>query len=170
MMKRTWNLILSCLALCGILFFTLPQAYAYFTTYVAGRGVKEINLSHETKIEEEIPGPLQKSVTVTLEEGSQPVYVRVLAIAPTNTTLTYTPSQGWSQGNDGYFYYESYLTEQDPSTNPLLIKIEPDQENTPAEFNVVVLSESIPVEFDEDGNALSPNWDKAIQIERGGRS
>lgn len=141
------------------------SAWAYFTTYTSATGGYAIDLSNETQIEETY-SEHTKHVTVT-NEGTQPVYVRARAFSGSQCTLAYSSSDGkWQAGNDGYYYYSEpvagSVTSEDGTvvpgrTSELLVQITfPTEVKEGDECNVVVIYESIPVQYDTDGNVLAP--------------
>ena len=85
-------------------------------------------------------------------ESSEPVYIRARAFCGSQYTLVYS-GEGWTQGSDGYYYYGN-IVNGGASTGRLDIRIE----NIPADpeemerFNVVVIYESTPVKYHEDGS------------------
>lgn len=151
-----------------ILSASIPSTIAYFTTYASASGGVEISLQAETEIIEQLPEPYSKHVQVQLDQGSQPVYVRVRAFSGSAYPIEARPSStNWKQ-NGQYWEYmvPLFLEEGHNITDEIIFEIDPKEDET-QNFNIVVVSESIPVEFDENGNPLPADWNKTIEIERG---
>jgi hypothetical protein len=81
-------------------------------------------------------------------------------------TLDYS-GDNWSDGGDGYWYYNGYIGNGE-STTVLNVEIK----NIPAEvkagdnFNVVVIYETTPVQYDSDGkiiSAIEADWNTEVQ-------
>lgn len=146
------NILLSAAAGMLILSAGAGSTWAYFTTYTEARGGYPIQLGSQSRVEEEV-GEWTKHVTVSNDENSsQPVYIRVKAFSGSQYALTYSSSGAWSPGEDGYYYY-SGIVEPGGTTEVLDIKIEgvPADAKEGDSFNVVVIYESTPVCYQEDG-------------------
>ena len=136
----------------------IKETLAYFTTYVRAEGGYIIQSGDETEIEEKFYD-WTKEITISSKSGSQPMYVRVKAFCGDEYKLLYSDPDGmWTQGQDGYWYYKDILNGGE-KTKPLLIKIEgvPEEVKESAEFNVVVIYESTPVSYDQNGNPYA-DW------------
>ncbi|MCF0130212.1 MAG: hypothetical protein HUJ71_00720 [Pseudobutyrivibrio sp.] len=144
----------------------INSANAYFTTYVTARGGYELSWWHEEDIKEEF-GNWNKTVTISSKEGSIPVFVRARAFAGSDHQLTYDGGSGWTAGTDGYYYYNDALYSGQTTTG-LIVGIPDTKLKTPRlgdNFNVSVVYETIPAEFDDNGapiNAASAKWDNPI--------
>lgn len=151
-----------------ILSASVPSTIAYFTTYASALGRVEISLQAETEIIEQLPEPYSKHVQVQLDQGSQPVYVRVRAFSSSTYPVTPRPSStNWRQNGQYWEYAIPLFPEEGRNiTDEIIFEIDPKEDET-QDFNIVVVSESIPVEFDENGNPLPADWNKTIEIERG---
>lgn len=149
MKKR--SIFLAALAAVMIAAGSVGSAWAYFTTYAEAQGGYPISLGDETTVEEEEPTDWTKHVFITSKEDSEPVYVRVKAFVGSNYTLTYSDANGkWIPGEDGYYYYVDIL-EGGQQTEQLDIKIKDIPEDA-KDFNVIVIYETTPVQYDENGN------------------
>lgn len=151
---------------------TMHSTLAYFTTYATAAGGYSIELSsktsvsgNETSIHEEFSA-WTKHVTIENNPDSQPVYVRIRAFAGSAYELLYMDASGhWTAGNDGYYYYSEILPGGE-TTEEFLIRIN----NVPADvqdgfsFNVVVIYETTPVQYDHDGN---PYADWNVKLDSG---
>lgn len=165
-MKRK-NLILSALAAAMVLTGTVGTALSYFTANTEAEGGYRIELGDTTKVTEDFSN-WTKHVVVTSEEDSQPVYIRVKAFCGSEYSLVYSDGDGnWTPGSDGYYYYTPIVNAGE-STSALDIHIE----NVPAteelkdadSFNVVVIYESTPVQYREDG---TPYADWSLKLTTG---
>ncbi|MCI9336129.1 MAG: hypothetical protein HFH93_01075 [Lachnospiraceae bacterium] len=166
----------SALAAGMILTATAGSAWAYFTTYTSASGGYAVNLGNETEIVETY-SEHTKHLTVT-NEGTAPVYVRARAFSGSRYGLTYE-GEGWQAGADGYYYYNSVVpgitstedgTVSKSQTSQLDIRIAfPEDAEEGDDCNVVVIYESMPVQYDADGNILgSQAADWSVQVVTGG--
>lgn len=162
--RKTNEFILAVLAVLLTLAAGLGSAWSYFTTYAEAKGGYTIELGDQTQISEEFSA-WTKHVVITNEEGSQPVYIRVKAFCGSEYTLTYSDngSGKWTPGDDGYYYY-SDIVDAGGSADELLVQILNVPETDPEDFQVVVIYESTPVQYDEKGVAYA-NWD--IRLDSG---
>lgn len=156
-----------------ILTATVGSAWSYFTTNTSAEGGYAIVLDNETQITERFSAGT-KHLVVT-NDGQEPVYVRARAYSVYE--LDYSDAEGqWVDGEDGYYYYSEALDgvrevdgqQVKDQTSELLIKItfpEKEASKDGDSFNVVVIYESTPVQYDTDGNALDPrkvDWSAKI--------
>lgn len=153
--KRT-NIIAAALAVGLVCISSVQNANAYFTTHVTAKGGYEVSWRHREEITEEFVD-WNKYITITSEDGSVPVYVRVKAFAGSSYQLVYEGT-GWTYNNaDGYCYYNSVLQGGETATG-LRVGIN----NVPVipkegmDFNVVVIYETIPVQYGTDGSMVEP--------------
>ncbi len=151
------------LAAAAIMTAGLGQAWAYFTTYATAEGGYVIKLGDRTEITENF-SDWTKTVTVTNEEGAAPVYVRVKAFGPSTYELIYE-GPGWTAKEDGYYYYDG-MVPGGGSTGPLNIRINgiPEDAKDGDTFNVIVIYESTPVLYDENGSALPADWTAVLDV------
>jgi hypothetical protein len=158
-MKKT-NLILAASAVCLVLSATINTASAYFTTYAEAKGGYTIELGDNTRINENFSGWV-KYVTITSAEDSEPVYVRARAFSGSQYPLEYS-GDGWSIGSDGFYYYDNILSASE-STNDLLVQISgvPVNADSDSSFNVIVVYESTPVLYKEDGTPYA-DWNVKV--------
>lgn len=161
-MKKT-KYLLTLLAAGTILTAGIGQAMAYFTTYVEAEGNFTIRLGDETKIVEKFENWV-KELKVSNEEGSEPVFIRAKAFyAPDTLTLEYS-GDGWSLGEDSYYYYNVPVNAGE-ATESLKVAIN----NIPTDvakgdvFNVIVIYESTPVLYHEDGTAYA-DWNSELVV------
>lgn len=156
--------------LCAVLVAaaSLPSALAYFTTYTRAQGGAVLHLGGSTHITEEFSN-WTKRVVITNEAGSQPVYVRARAFSGSQYPLTYSDEGGsWSAGDDGYYYYNQILN-GGASTPELLIHIDgvPEKVAEELQFQVVVVYETTPVRYHENGEPYA-DWAQALKTGEGG--
>ncbi len=163
---------ISALAAGTVLTATAGSAWAYFTTYTSASGGYALNLGHETEIVETY-SEHTKHLVVT-NEGDGPVYVRARAFSGSRYGLTYS-GDGWQAGGDGYYYYNTIVqgiaaaedgTVVKSQTSQLDVRITfPEDAEEGDDCNVVVIYESLPVQYDSAGNALAPqaaDWSAEI--------
>lgn len=184
------NIIPAVLAAGLVLSASVGSAWAYFTTYVEAQGGYTLSLGDETTIRENF-GSWRKSLLVTSDEGSEPVYVRARAFSGELYPVAYSDmDQGkypvkyddkdypyneggvWTPNADGYYYYSNILY-GGGHTNVLEVTIQDVPEDvTEKEFNVVVIYETTPVQYREDGTPYGPeeiDWDAAkLEVTEGG--
>ena len=145
MKKKT--LILAALAATLTMPAAAGSAWAYFTTYTEARGGYPIELGDTTTIREDFSAWTK----------------RVKAFNGSEYTLTYTDSSGkWTPGSDGYYYY-SDMVNGGEATGGLDIKIGnvPESVEDAASFNVVVVYETTPVRYDENGRPYA-DWSSTL--------
>lgn len=142
------------------------SAAAYFTTYATARGGHTIHLGNRTQIREEF-SRWTKHVSLR-NTGEKEAYVRVKVFAGREYDLTYSGSEKWSAGEDGYWYYEELLPVGE-ETEILDVGIElpvitDEAGNNVAyteDFNVVVIQECTAVRYKEDGTPYA-DWDAVL--------
>lgn len=163
MKKKT--VYLAAVALVLILSASLGSAMAYFTTNVEAEGSYRLEFGNETNIDETFDS-WTKHVTISNTADSQPVYVRVRAFAGSEYELSYLDAGGkWTPGADGYYYYSDILNAGE-AADVLDIRISnvPEELTEPENFNVAVIYESTPVQYDENGE---PYADWSIKLDSG---
>lgn len=161
MKKR--SIVIAVLAVVLVLGGNIGSALAYFTTYAKASGGYTIHLGAQTEIEERVSN-WTKHVTVTVEDGSEPVYVRVKAFAGSQYALTYSDENGnWTLGDDGYYYYALPVS-GGGSTEELLIQIGNVPEEDVDSFHVAVVYETTPVLYDSNG---APYGDWTVTLDSG---
>lgn len=139
---------------------TVEGSMAYFTTYVSSGGGGAVSLGTSTAIHEEVTDMTKH---VQIENTSEnDCFVRVKVF--TGTTVSYAPEgDGWTEGEDGYWYYGSILegrradAETGPMTSVLDVKIEVPEGFEEDDFNVVVIQECVPVFYDDNGEPYA-DW------------
>ena len=182
-MNKKWNALrtglLTAAAVMLILSAAMGSAWAYFTSYASAKGSQVIHLGHQDRIQEDYKA-WQKDIRIELREDSQPSYVRARAYY--TGRLEYADASGrWLYNeNDGWWYYHRVMA---PVFNKKSDKFEPDTadilsvsiKDIPVNvtdgdsFNVIVVYESAPVQYKEDGTALEPeeiDWDAEVVTSR----
>lgn len=158
------NILLAVMAVSLTLTAGVGSAWAYFTTYAQARGGYTIELGDKTTVEEDFSA-WTKHVAITSNADSEPVYVRARAFCGQDYSLVYSGSDKWSPGADGYYYYSDILS-GGGTTETLDVRIEnvPEDITDAAAFNVVVIYETTPVRYHEDG---SPYADWSVKLNTG---
>lgn len=134
------------------------RALAYFTTWASASGGGTLELGFTTVVPDETFDEQTWTKHVTIENtGDHDCYVRARAYAGDSYTLEYPVAEGWSRGDDGYWYYAEILP-AGGRTGELLIRIgQPGEDDTEA-FNVIVVQEHTVVCYREDGTPYA-DWD-----------
>ena len=184
--KTIRNIGLSLLAAALISSAGIKGAMAYFTTYTTAEGGYVIHLGDKTEIKESFDS-WTKHVTVSSAPDSEPVYIRARAFCA-RYDLTYASGSGrctsgkggWNEvvpaGEDGFYYYTEIVNGGE-STDVLdvVIDIPLGEEDSSWEdgdsFQVIVVYESTPVKYHEDGTPYG-DWteilDASTEIKTGG--
>ena len=159
MKERKWLLPLLALALIAAV--SVAPAMAYFTTFTRASGGYTLYRETTTEIHEEY-SDWKKDITIKNTEG-KPVYVRARAYAGSTFELTYSGT-GWTQKDDGWWYYGTPLTEgQTAGALRVAIGNVPKAQEGGA-FNVAVVYESTPVQYKEDGTPFA-DWSMILEGE-----
>lgn len=146
--------VIIALGLLGV--SNVSNANAYFTTYVTAKGGYKVNWEHKEYMEENFE-EWSKYVSIVSKENSIPVFVRAKAFAGSTYSLQYSGNDWTYHAADDFYYYDNVLKGGE-QTSSLRIFID----NIPANpkpgenFNVVVIYETIPVQYDDNGNPLAP--------------
>lgn len=172
-MKRKGILLTAKLAVCAlaagmVLTASIGGAWAYFTANTRAIGRYIIRFDNMTHITENYSDHTKH--LVVSNDGTEPVYVRAKAFSGSQYPLSYSGG-GWKKlekDGDWYYYYEKSLPGA-AETSELLVKIEfPTDPEEGDECNVVVIYESIPVQYGADGKELDP-WtaDWSVKLNTG---
>lgn len=164
MKKHGISILLAALALILVLGANLRGAMAYFTTYVVAEGGYPIRLGSSDDFHEEISNWTKRLSVEISEDSEDAVYVRARGFCGSLYTLSYDDVAGnWTDGGDGWYYY-NILLHPGEGTTVLDVHIE----GVPAEpeegegFHVVVVYETTPVQYREDGTPYA-DWSLATQ-------
>lgn len=177
---RTW--MCTAIAIMLVMSAAMGSAWAYFTTYANAKGGITLNLGHQEQIDEDFYD-WEKIINLTSTDDSNPVYLRAKAYCA-EYEVTYNNSSNWDysdpeKGGDGWVYYTKTLepgTSLFESGDELKVKIH----NVPASgddslkdgktFNVIVVYESLEVQYDEDGirqlSAKEADWTRDLETTR----
>lgn len=153
---RTFCLGAAAMLLVGSL--SIPEAMAYFTTYVRAEGGYEITLGSRTDIHEDV-SDMTKEITIE-NTGKSECYARVRVFCGSRIEIAYEAEEGWSQQGDGYWYYDTILPAGGVST-ALHAKIKLPSEDYKDSFNVIVVQECTPVLYKEDGTPYG-DWSAVV--------
>ncbi len=172
------NVILALLAAGLVLTSSVGSAWAYFTTYVEAQGGVTISLGDETDVEETFSS-WTKHVSITIDPDSEPVFLRARAFCGTYELYYGDSSNKWTPGEDGYYYYSDpsnlWGSAEDENGNPrpsgekaaeeLLVQIldVPTEEIDQKDFNVIVVYETVPVKYDDEGKPYA-DWNGELDI------
>ncbi len=137
---------------------SVKPAMAYFTTHTQARGYKTLKLTDKTEIKEPDVKENTKHIVIS-NAGPQTCFVRARAYAPSAVDgydLTYSTDTSTGTGGtwekDGDWYVYSLPLAAGESTSELLVKIDNIPEDEDLEkFNIVVIYETVPAMYDEDG-------------------
>ena len=150
----------------------IGTAWAYFTSFATAKGSYTLKFGDEAEIEEDVVEG-KKEVVISVSEDSQPVFIRVKGFCGDEYSLAYDSESGnWTEGKDGFWYYDSPV-EAKGKTNKLIIhildkegkKIDASKVPDGTKFNVIVVYETTPAVYSEDGKATA-NWDKEVTVNR----
>lgn len=156
--KKPLIMAAATLALTGTL--SVGSAMAYFTTYSTASGGVTMHMGFTETIPNEKVDENGKHVTIS-NTGDYDCFVRVKAFAPVDLTYN-APDGGWTEGNDGYWYYDDILPAGKITEQELNITYKfPEGDDKPEEFNIVVIQECTPVLYNEDGSAYA-DWNHVI--------
>lgn len=159
-MKRA-KYLLAVLAVLTIMTAGIGKSWAYFTTYTEAEGGYTIRIGGRTDITETFT-EWTKHVSIT-NEGSGPVFVRARAFYDSECTIEYSGAK-WNKGQDDDYYYYEDIVNSGESTDILDIKIKniPEDAAEGDAFNVIVIYESTPVLYKEDGTPYA-KWDAKVE-------
>ena len=162
MMKKK---LFAVIAVLLVLAVTVPAAMAYFSTYVRVKGGVPVTLGESTQFKEERTPGGGKHVVVTASEGSDPVFVRVTAFAPSDMEdlVKYT-GEGWTEGDGGFWYYSKALNGGESAAIDIDVDTEAlDARSDRDTFDLVVVYEYVAAKTDANGN-LYADWDEILEI------
>lgn len=158
-MKRKWCLVVAA-AIMLISVNAVKPAMAYFTDSVATEGKIQLKLGNSIpKIDENVEN-MTKKITIT-NTGDYDIFVRAKALAPESCTITLTETEGWSKGDDGYYYYSKPLAPKAATESQLILGI---NNSLSGSFNVIIVQEATKVLYDQDGKAYA-DWDAVVATE-----
>ena len=152
------RLVLIAMALILISGIAIKPAVAYFTDTVSAEGMLELKVGDGEldKMDDSVENMVKK-IAIT-NTGEFDVFVRAGVIAPDGVTVTMEASDGWTKGEDGYYYYSPVVAIGETS-GKLNLKVDGGELT---DFNVIIVQEATKVIYDEAGNATF-DWNSAIQ-------
>lgn len=154
--------ILAAMAVVLPLSAGIGSAFSYFTANAGSQGRLEVEIGPpDTEITERF-GDWTKHVTVT-NVGEVPVYVRVQAFSGSRYPLEYITNDSWTA--DGSYYVYNEILPPGGETVQLDIKISGVEETDKDNFNVIVVYERTPVQYNENGEAKAPDWNYSVRTE-----
>ena len=168
MKKRIW--IPALLALMLVLAMSIAPSMAYFTATTSAVGGLTIRVEPTTDIEEPWIIDGVKHVVISADEDSEPVYVRARAFWGESAGTVSYAGTGWAPAvpDDGWLYYDTILNGGESAEEFLVTVsrlVEREEDIVEGEnFNVVVVYEATPVQYDEAGR---PYADWSIQLDSG---
>ena len=132
---------------------SVPSALAYFTTYARIKGTSAVTLGEAITFSEIANSSGDKHITISAEEESDPVFVRIGIFASKEIMSRIKVDDTWEL-KDGWYTYGQVLeggktAEMDIVIDKNDLEIE--------EFNVVVVYEYIPAIMNEEGEFV-PDW------------
>ena len=158
--KKSYFTLFLCTAAL-IISVNIGLTSAYFTAHTTVEGRRTVNLVNTRVIPYEEVKNFEKDIKVE-NVGESVCWARVRVVAGDLVDLQYTPGAGWVQGTGGYWYYSYPIKPGQMTETSLKAKIEIDKESFEEDFNVIVLTECIPV-LDKDGNVFEQDWSTASQ-------
>lgn len=165
-MKKYLNKKTFCLAGAAVLLagsVTVGSALAYFTTYATASGGAEVSLGFtQTEPEEEVYNKT-KHIVIS-NEGDFECFVRVKILAGEKyKDVLNIYGEGWTQdasADENGFYYYTYkdpVVPGEKTPDELVAEIGIDSVDSTEDFNVIVIQESTPVLYDQEGNPYA-DW------------
>ena len=162
------KLILTFLVFALIICANIQPAIAYFTTFTYAKGGHPIYLRDTTRIEEQF-SQQKKHVRIRSEDNSEPVWVRAKVFYAyqgiERIDIEGTKWQRDETSDENGYYFYNYV---DPLpgggvTDELTVTIHTKSNETikPDEgdqYNVIVIYESTPVRYNENGQIIAVNW------------
>jgi len=156
-MKRRY-FIVAALAVAMVLGLSVVPASAYFTDYSTANGGMRIAVEPEPDMHEWYANKTKEVVITNAEDATMSIYTRVRVY----TSLEYeVTGDGWTKDGDWYVY-DGTIAPGDQSSK-LEVKLtfptiqseeQPDGDSVYGdEYNVEVVYEAVPVQYDADGNA-----------------
>ena len=166
-MKNLKFKILAFVAAGCVLAAGVGTAFAYFTDTTKAEGVYTIHMAPDTTINEPEVAAGVKHMVIS-NTAQTPVYVRATAFAGDDVTISYS-GDAWTTANDGYAYYNDILEagEKTEGEKELLVNFKYNLEpEIGDQYNVIVVYEATPVQYDENGEPYA-DWTLAAVVEGG---
>ena len=130
---------------------TVGFTVAYFTDYENARGGATIELSGQTRLEEEMDGN-DKLVSI-VNTGETDMIVRVHVYSDDGRTQVDESNTDWIKGADGWYYYRYILAAgadgaEGDRTSTLKVFVKTDDPDAAPDFDVLVAHESSQAIYD----------------------
>lgn len=138
------------------------ETLAYFTAYTESAGGHALALKPETRIKETYKDNVKK---IQIENtGPADCFVRVKVLSGNKVALS-CKGEGWTEKDDGYWYYEDVL----PSAGltrvlEVAVAIPDGWQASSGSVNVIVIQECAPV-CEREGK-LYGDWEHAVRLDR----
>ena len=163
-MKKT-KIILTAICLALVLGLSIIPAMAYFTDYTQAEGSVKVDLGFETTMDEQVDG-FVKTITIS-NAGPESCWVRAKAFAGSDLSLTYSGT-GWSDGGDGYWYYENIVA-AGAKSEPIKVEIGnlPEDAEAGDQLDVAVIYEAAKVIYETDGTPKAADFTLEMNVEGG---
>ena len=180
-MKKRTTTLLAGLAVALVLGMGIAPAWSYFTDSDTTNGGLPIHVTPTTDIHEWYANQTKHVVISNAADATSPVYVRAGVFSSKMLPVTNVSGDGWSAKDtgdwtyeigEGWYYYGTSATDLTP-VNPgeeaseLQVKFEfpkvkseeqPDGSVYGDNYNMIVVYEAVPVQYDTDGNPYA-DWD-----------
>ena len=168
--RITRPILIALLAFALVAGSGIGTAWAFFTTYATAKGSYTLKLGDRSEIEEDVVEG-RKEVVISVTEDSQPVFIRARGFGGEEYKLAYESESGnWTENKEDGFWYYKLPVEAKGKTDKLTIhildkdgkKIDASQVEDGTKFNVVVVYETTPAIYEEDGTA-SADWTSKVK-------
>ena len=166
---RLYTVLLLCAVIC-LASVSVGRTYAYFTTYTQAMGGFTVTARDTRTVPNETPGDMSKTISIE-NVGEVECWARMKLFCGDSFEFqfSFAEDSGWEQGSDGCWYYGRILQPGEKSqeiTAKVVFPAGTNKEDVQSEFNVVVITESIPVTYHENGTPVSwseADWSAAAQ-------
>ena len=174
-MKKYRKILLAALIVALIACLSATPALAYFTTSTSAGGGVSLDIDKpSTDVEE--PDVIDHTKHIIIANtGFQDVFVRARAFSGYEGLECY--GDGWTAGDDGWYYYDDVLTaagsgSEASAASEFFVNYEAveQQIGTPAEgdnFNVVVVYEATPAQYTTVNGVTTANPDWSFTLNSG---
>lgn len=150
--KRT---LVALVAVIMTLTATMGMTLAYFSDTDSAEGGAILLLSGQTEIVEPDVTDDSKTIQITnISEDPVDMVARVRVIAPVD--VEWTAGRGWTEGEDGWWYYTEAIAQGDSSTD-LRVEWKIPENSAIENYDVIVVHESSPAAYTESGAIAQPD-------------
>ena len=172
--KKIW--ILSAAIVVLILSATIGTTMAYFTAYTRVLGGQKIHLGSSTTVTESFSEKTKHVVVSNDKTSASAVFIRVKGFSAQELTYNTNQDANWTAEvpagsvpeGEGYWYY---LLPVEPGASTSQIDISIAFPGTPKEddsFSMIVIYESTPVKYNEDGTTYA-DWTDVLEVKKSSR-